>query len=155
MAIGFGGWVRVGLAGAPALLAITGCGEAFTATGGGTTTSTSAGGGGASTTGGGGSTSTGGTTGGTGGSGGTTVMPDCMPGATQPCFTVYAEKRKQGICKAAATGDYHELLARKDVDAAVIGAPDHWHVPLSIDACAAGKDVYVEKPLTHDLTEGA
>lgn len=99
MAIGFGGWVRVGLAGAAALLAITGCGEAFTATGGGTTTSTSAGGGGASTTGGGGSTSTGGTTGGTGGSGGTTVMPECMPGETQPCFTVDPEKRNVGICK--------------------------------------------------------
>ncbi|MEQ8791110.1 MAG: Gfo/Idh/MocA family oxidoreductase [Pirellulaceae bacterium] len=56
--------------------------------------------------------------------------------------------------KAAATKDYHELLARKDVDAVIIGAPDHWHVPLTIDACAAGKDVYVEKPLTHDLSEG-
>jgi predicted dehydrogenase len=56
--------------------------------------------------------------------------------------------------KAFATKDYHELLARKDVDAVVIGSPDHWHVPMTIDACAAGKDVYVEKPLTHDLSEG-
>jgi predicted dehydrogenase len=56
--------------------------------------------------------------------------------------------------KAFATKDYHELLARKDVDAVIIGAPDHWHVPLTIDACAAGKDVYVEKPLTHELSEG-
>ena len=37
----------------------------------------------------------------------------------------------------------------------LIGTPDHWHVPMTIDACAAGKDVYVEKPLTHDLSEGA
>ena len=37
----------------------------------------------------------------------------------------------------------------------MIGAPDHQHVPLTVDACAAGKDVYVEKPLTHDLAEGA
>ena len=36
----------------------------------------------------------------------------------------------------------------------LIGAPDHWHVPMTIDALAAGKDVYVEKPLTHDLSEG-
>jgi predicted dehydrogenase len=57
--------------------------------------------------------------------------------------------------KAFATKDYRELLARKDVDAIIIGAPDHWHVPLTIDACAAGKDVYVEKPLTHALDEGA
>ena len=49
---------------------------------------------------------------------------------------------------------YHKLLERKDIDAVLIGAPDHWHVPMTIDACAAGKDVYVEKPLTHDLSEG-
>src|SRR5262249_40252757 len=43
---------------------------------------------------------------------------------------------------------------RKDIDAVVIGTPDHWHVRMTVDACAAGKDVYVEKPLTHDLAEG-
>ena len=53
-----------------------------------------------------------------------------------------------------ATKDYQELLDRKDIDAVLIGSPDHWHVPMTIDACAAGKDVYVEKPLTHDLAEG-
>ncbi len=53
------------------------------------------------------------------------------------------------------TRDYHQLLARQDVDAVLIGAPDHWHVSMTIDACRAGKDVYVEKPLTHDLWEGA
>jgi len=56
--------------------------------------------------------------------------------------------------KAFATKDYHEVLKRKDVDAVLVGTPDHWHVPVSVDACAAGKDVYVEKPLTHDLSEG-
>lgn len=50
--------------------------------------------------------------------------------------------------------DYRKLLDRSDIDAVLIGAPDHWHVPMTIDACAAGKDVYVEKPLTHDLKEG-
>jgi predicted dehydrogenase len=56
---------------------------------------------------------------------------------------------------AFATKNHHELLARTDVDAVIIGTPDHLHVPISVDACAAGKDVYVEKPLTHDLAEGA
>ena len=56
--------------------------------------------------------------------------------------------------KAFATKKHEELLARKDVDAVLIASPDHWHVPLTIDACKAGKDVYVEKPLTHDLAEG-
>jgi len=56
---------------------------------------------------------------------------------------------------AFATKDHRELLARKDIDAVIIGAPDHQHVPLTIEACAAGKDVYVEKPLTHELSEAA
>jgi predicted dehydrogenase len=56
--------------------------------------------------------------------------------------------------KAFATKRHEELLARKDVDAVLIATPDHWHVPITVDACKAGKDVYVEKPLTHDLAEG-
>jgi len=63
--------------------------------------------------------------------------------------------RKLADPKAFATASYHEILRRKDIDAVLIGSPDHWHVPMTIDACAAGKDVYVEKPLTHKLEEGA
>jgi predicted dehydrogenase len=63
--------------------------------------------------------------------------------------------RKLADPKAFTTGNFHELLKRKDIDAVLIAAPDHWHVPMTVAACAAGKDVYVEKPLTHDLTEGA
>ncbi|MFO0807816.1 MAG: Gfo/Idh/MocA family oxidoreductase [Gemmataceae bacterium] len=68
--------------------------------------------------------------------------------------TSLAEGKKLADSQAFATKDYRELLAREDVDAVVIGTPDHWHVPLTVAACAAKKDVYVEKPLTHDLTEG-
>jgi predicted dehydrogenase len=57
--------------------------------------------------------------------------------------------------KAFTTRDYHALLGRKDVHAVLIASPDHWHTPMTIDAMAAGKDVYVEKPLTHKMREGA
>jgi predicted dehydrogenase len=62
--------------------------------------------------------------------------------------------RKLADPQAVAETDYRRLLERRDVDAVLIGTPDHWHVPMTIDACDAGKHVYVEKPLTHDLGEG-
>ena len=49
--------------------------------------------------------------------------------------------------------DHRALLDRKDVDAVVIATPDHWHVPILLDALQAGKDVYCEKPVTHLLEE--
>ena len=49
--------------------------------------------------------------------------------------------------------DFRKILDRADIDAVLIGAADHWHAPMTIAACKAGKDVYVEKPLTHDPAE--
>ena len=49
--------------------------------------------------------------------------------------------------------DFRKMLESKEVDAVHIATPDHWHATVSVLACAAGKDVYVEKPLTHNLKE--
>jgi predicted dehydrogenase len=55
--------------------------------------------------------------------------------------------------KAATYKDYRKAIEHKDVDAVLIGSPDHWHVPMLVDALNAGKHVYVEKPLTHKPEE--
>ncbi|MEO5894031.1 MAG: Gfo/Idh/MocA family oxidoreductase [Ferruginibacter sp.] len=49
--------------------------------------------------------------------------------------------------------DYRKLLAQKDIDAVIIGTPDHWHALIMIAACEAGKDVYVEKPVGNSIGE--
>ncbi|MBO0721990.1 MAG: Gfo/Idh/MocA family oxidoreductase, partial [Blastocatellia bacterium] len=50
--------------------------------------------------------------------------------------------------------DYRAVLDDKSIDAVIIGTPDHWHAKMVTDAVSAGKDVYVEKPVTHSLEEG-
>jgi predicted dehydrogenase len=49
--------------------------------------------------------------------------------------------------------DYRKLLEQKDIDAVIIGTPDHWHALIMIEACQAGKDVYVEKPVGNSIGE--
>ena len=53
--------------------------------------------------------------------------------------------------KVDTYGDYRRLLDRKDIDVVVIATPDHWHVPMLMAACEAGKDVYLEKPVSNDI----
>ena len=50
--------------------------------------------------------------------------------------------------------DFRRVLDNRDVDAITIAAPDHWHALMTIWACQAGKDVYVEKPVSHNIVEG-
>ena len=73
------------------------------------------------------------------------------------------ENRGRNLCEkiGAISGmrppllvDFRTLLDRDDVDALAVATPDHWHAPITIQACLAGKDVYVEKPASHNILEG-
>jgi predicted dehydrogenase len=57
------------------------------------------------------------------------------------------------VSKIKMYGDYRKLLEQKDIDAVIIGTPDHWHALIMIHACEAGKDVYVEKPVGNSIVE--
>jgi predicted dehydrogenase len=65
-----------------------------------------------------------------------------------------AEMAKAGLPKAAVFSDVRKLLDDKSIDAISIATPNHWHALMTIWACQAGKDVYVEKPCSHNLWEG-
>jgi hypothetical protein len=67
----------------------------------------------------------------------------------------YASKSSSGSYKGCDCYNEHErVMERSDIDACVIATPDHWHVPISLDAVRSGKDVYVEKPMSLTIREG-
>lgn len=59
-----------------------------------------------------------------------------------------------GIAADRSVGDLRRILDDKSVDAVIVTTPDHWHSPAAILACDAGKHVYVEKPISHNIREG-
>ena len=65
----------------------------------------------------------------------------------------YTARPELGSADCAAYNDFLELIARDDIDAVCIATPDHWHAIQTIAALKAGKDVYCEKPLTHNVHE--
>ena len=75
---------------------------------------------------------------------------------------VYQPHLEEAVSRAAAKGhtaravhDFREILADKSIDVVNISTPDHWHAYITVEACKAGKDVYVEKPVCVAVEEGA
>jgi predicted dehydrogenase len=69
---------------------------------------------------------------------------------------VYQKRVNMALRKAPGAKTYehhHEVLQRNDIDAVFIATPDHWHAPITLAAMESGKDVYVEKPMTHTVEE--
>lgn len=69
-------------------------------------------------------------------------------------YSARIDDAKNVAPEARSFRGHEELLAQDDVDAVLIATPDHWHANITIDAANAGKDIYVEKPLTLQLDEG-
>lgn len=78
------------------------------------------------------------------------AMADVDPSVLTRRLVDYASLRTN---RPETYSDYRDLLARKDIDAVIIGTPDHWHCKMMIDAVNAGKHVYVEKPVANTIQE--
>lgn len=65
----------------------------------------------------------------------------------------YYRGRGESRVEVQAYRDYHDVLARRDIDAVIVTPPDHWHALVAVEAVLAGKDVFVQKPLTYDIAE--
>src|ERR1035441_5359523 len=76
------------------------------------------------------------------------AVSDCYQG-----HLTRAKERTEGKIETNFA-QYKALLDRKDIDAVILAPPDHQHLPMVLDALSAGKDVYIEKPMTHRVEDG-
>lgn len=73
--------------------------------------------------------------------------------AQQKVDAYYEKNPTKGTIGCKAYGDFRDVISRKDIDAVCIATPDHWHAYITLAALRSGKDVYCEKPLTHNIHE--
>jgi predicted dehydrogenase len=83
----------------------------------------------------------------------TRVLAVCDVDTTRRNDAKQKVDKHYGNQDCAAYNDFREIIARKDIDAVFIATPDHWHAIPTLAALRSGKDVYCEKPLTHNIHE--
>src|ERR1041385_5264023 len=85
-------------------------------------------------------------------------VPEVQPAALCDIYEPHLERAQDAARKEGYTPktvkDFREILADKSIDAVCISTPDHWHAYMTVEACKAGKDVYVEKPACKFVEEG-
>ena len=91
---------------------------------------------------------------GVGGRGMGFVRPDSSIALCDVDETRLAKAAERVECNPKLYKDYRELLEQKDIDAVFVTTPDHWHALMTVYACEAGKDVYVEKPACETIEGG-